>query len=69
MQFGEKCPSTRDSLTISFTLYEQDLSWLVLTWGITLPVDFNRTLHQLPEQSHGVLQFIVISVSVIRLVG
>jgi len=63
------CPGARDSLTISLSLYEQGLSSLVLTWRITLSVSCNGTLHQMPEQSHGVLQFIVISVSVITLVG
>lgn len=58
VKFGEKCinncPGAEDSLTISLTLYKQDLSWLILTWG-SLSVGFNGTLHQIPEQTHGVL--------------
>lgn len=63
------CPDTRDSLTISLTLHEQDWFWLVCAWGFTPSVGSSGSLHQMPEQSHGVLQFIVITISVITIVG
>lgn len=63
------CPDTRDSVTIPLTLYEEDLFWRVCAWSITPSVGSSGSLHQMPEQSHGVLQFIVISVSVITTVG
>lgn len=62
------CPDTSDSLTISLTPHEQDLFWVVRAWGVTPSVASSGSVHQMAEQSHGVLQF-VISVSVITIVG